>query len=210
MAELSLVAEAARVLHNAEGTGRRDRAARSVGEDAWVQIEDLLRRAIPQPDPAFVTKRPFGRDNRSGAAAGGLCGALGARRDELRASLASLGVSSAPAHEEAAASRALLLQALGRCVSDRQPLVIVSLGCSFTEGLMACALALTLLELDFDLFPLLHIHRDHTERLIGTVFTMTLDRLGDRTRFLNVFSIGETPVEYAVMFHTHTRCGGMG
>lgn len=67
------------------------------------------------------------------------CRDFRARRDELRAHLARLGVEPASARVDAGRGVQTAMQrALSRCINDGEPFRVVTLGCSMTEGQMSC------------------------------------------------------------------------
>ena len=123
----SLLAQASEIMASAGATG----IARHVFAD---QVDVLLQQALgfntstTSTTWAHLMELPFNASSTHS------CDDLSARRRELRASLAALGIDATQARVGDASDLTALSRGLGRCLHEGAALSVVTMGCSMSEG----------------------------------------------------------------------------
>lgn len=123
----SLLAQASEIMASAGATGT---ARHAFADQADVLLQQALgfNTSTTSTTWAHLMELPFNASSTHS------CDDLSARRRELRASLAALGIDATQARVGDASDLTALSRGLGRCLHGGAALSVVTMGCSMSEG----------------------------------------------------------------------------
>ena len=123
----SLLAQASEIMASAGATGT---TLHAFADQADVLLQQALgfNTSTTSTTWAHLMELPFNASSTHS------CDDLSARRRELRASLAALGIDATKARVGDASDLTALSRGLGRCLHEGAALSVVTMGCSMSEG----------------------------------------------------------------------------